>query len=150
MSLKIKYSFILLLIAVLSVGFYFNTKKKHKEYPTFSVNIKHVGDALLPDEQKLFDQITDDNKHFISSLSPENKILFDSIEKKVKDSVITNPRLRINYKKFLDKEEYEIVKLVRKHKKQMREKHKTDKKTFAQMMKKLTQEQSMQIMMYIK
>jgi Ser-tRNA(Ala) deacylase AlaX len=148
MSIKIKYVLILLLISVSSLGFYFFDKTGHKQYPTFSTNIKHVGTPLTEDEQKLFNKIVSENKKFISKLSAEDKILFDNIEEKVKEEIKKNSNVKINYKNFCSKDEYKIVSTVRKYKKGM--KANTDKKLFSSMIKKLDYQQIAELMLYIK
>ena len=147
MSTKIKYALILLLVAIGSAGFYFFGKPT-KQYPTFSVSAKYVGEALNDDEQKLFNKILTENKKFILALSTEQKSLLESIENKVKNAIAKDYKVKINYKKLCDKDEYEVVSAVRKYKKEM--KIKTDKKIFRGMIKKLDRDQVMEVMLYIK
>lgn len=147
MSTKIKYSLILLLVALGSAGFYFFGKPA-KQHPTFSVNIKHVGETLSEEEQKLFNTIIAENKKFISGLNQNQKSLLGNIENKVKNAIAKNPKVKINYKKLCDKDEYEVISAIRKYKKEM--KAKTDKKIFRGMIKKLDRDQVMELMLYAK
>jgi hypothetical protein len=147
MSIKIKYSLILLLIALGSIGFYFFGKPT-KQHPTFSVNIKHVGETLSEEEQKLFNTIIAENKKFVSGLNSEQKSLLNSIENKVKNAIAKDSKVKINYKKLCDKNEYEVISAIRKYKKEM--KAKTDKKIFKSMIKKLDRDQLMELMLYAK
>ena len=147
MSTKIKYSLILLLVALGSAGFYFFGKPV-KQHPTFSVNNKHVGETLSEEEQKLFNTIIAENKKFISGLNPDKKSLLGNIENKVKNAIAKDPKVKINYKKLCDKDEYEVISAIRKYKKEM--KAKTDKKIFRGMIKKLDRDQVMELMLYAK
>ncbi len=71
-----------------------------------------------------------------------------NIENKVKNAIAKDPKVKINYKKLCDKDEYEVISAIRKYKKEM--KAKTDKKIFRGMIKKLDRDQVMELMLYAK
>ncbi len=140
----------ILLFIAFTTGIWLLTAKNNHQHPTFSVNQKYVGQELNSDEQKLFDTISENNAKFISSLTENEKSLWDSLSIKVKEAVNKNSKIKIKYKKLLSKDESEVLRKVRKYRKEMRENHPVDKKIYSHMMKKLTQEQAMKLLLYIK
>ena len=150
MTQKFKYSVLAgLLCIIFASGIYFFLPKQ-RNYPTFSVNQKFVGQALTNEEQHLFNKISEHNNQFLGTLDATEIDLFNSIKNKVISVVNKNPKIKIKYKKLLTKDEQKIVTLVRKYRKEIKKNNPVDKKIYASMMKKLTSDQSMELYLYIK
>lgn len=151
MSKSIRFCVLGLLLCIgIGSGLCVFLGQNHHQRPTFPVDIKFTGQPLDVDEKKLFDKISSDNTKFIASLSTDDKALLSSISNKVKKAVKKNPKIKIKYKDLLTKDENKVVHLVRKDRKERRDKSPIDKKLYSHMIKKLNQEQVMALLLYIR
>lgn len=128
--------------------------KKHTKVKSGSFSNKNEGkkvQSLTKEEQATYKGILSRNKAFIDSLSSAEKASFSAIEQKIKRLVSTDSHIKIVYKESLDPKEMIVAtKIKRFQKVESKRLSKMEKKLHNRILRKLSQQQLMEVYLYVK